>query len=282
MPHVLEHTARPLIKLAFKEDLGDRGDITTLAIGVTDHHCSASIIARQKGVIAGIDLLTLAFHEIDPEIDLTFAVKDGDAVRPDQLLAKISGAADRILIAERTALNFFGHLSGIATLTRQFVDAVAGLKTKLLDTRKTIPGWRSLEKYAVRCGGGENHRMGLYDMFLIKENHIAAAGGLANAVRRCRDFMRTCNFKAEIEVEAQNLQDVKDALSLRVDRILLDNMPLNEIAKCVEFVNYRIPLEVSGNVSLATVRAIGETGVDYISIGALTHSAKNFDVSLLF
>lgn len=282
IPQHLQDTTRTLIKLAFLEDLADQGDITTLAMGIQNRHSNAVIIAKQSGVIAGLDAVHTAFHEIDSEIDLLFMVKDGDCVVQEQILVRISGPADHILIAERTALNFVGRLSGIASLTRQFVDAIAGLNTKILDTRKTTPGWRLLEKYAVACGGGENHRMGLFDMFLIKENHIAVAGGLANAVRRCRDFMQTNNFQAEIEVEAQNQQQVKEALSLRVDRILLDNMPLNEMKKCVEWINYRIPLEASGNVSLATVRAIAETGVDFISVGALTHSAKNFDVSLLF
>lgn len=195
---------------------------------------------------------------------------------------RLSGSSQSILIAERTCLNFLGRLSGIATNARQFVDAIQGTKARILDTRKTTPGWRLLEKYAVLCGGGDNHRTGLYDMFLIKENHIVAAGGIGHAVDRCRRYMRVHHFQAEIEVETQNSDDVREALSLNVDRILLDNMSVAEIRQCVLLVNGRIPLEASGNVTLATVRDIAETGVDFISVGSLTHSAKAMDISLLF
>ena len=282
---ILEHRQRvgkALIKQAFEEDLGPRGDITTRALATTSQTVSASIIAKQNGVVCGLDIVTDVFEYIDPSMHLRFSARDGDAVRAGQILVTISGAADKILSAERTALNFLGHLSGIATFTKQFVDAVAGFKTTILDTRKTTPGWRVLEKYAVTCGGGENHRIGLYDMFLIKENHIQAAGGITNAVQRCRELMQKQHFQAEIEVETQNVDDVKKALSLRVDRILLDNMTPEQMRECIKIVNNRVPLEASGNVSLDTIRAIAETGVSFISIGALTHSAPSFDVSLLF
>jgi nicotinate-nucleotide pyrophosphorylase (carboxylating) len=271
-----------LISLAFDEDLGSRGDITSLALAVPDKTANAHIIAKQRGIVCGLDVLKMVFQHIDPSIQVVLKATDGDLVEPKQLLVELSGSSEKILIAERTALNFLGRLSGVATFTYQFVKEVGQLKTKLLDTRKTTPGWRLLEKYAVKCGGGENHRIGLYDMFLIKENHIAAAGGIAGAVRHCRDYMRSRNFHAEIEVETQNLQQVKEALALKVDRIMLDNMSTDELTECVQFVARRVPLEASGNVSLATVRRIAETGVDYISIGSLTHSAVSFDVSLLF
>ncbi len=276
-----QHAASRLIKIALDEDFGQRGDITTRALGTTDDHVSARIIAKQRGLVCGLDILSLVFREIDASITISLKVKDGDAVEPRQTLVELYGSSEKILNAERTALNFLGRLSGIATLTHQFVEQVGELHTRLLDTRKTTPGWRVLEKYAVTCGGGANHRFGLYDMFLIKENHITAAGGLATAVRACRDYRRRMNFHADIEVETQNLEQVKEALALKVDRILLDNMSLEQLRECVDFVAHRIPLEASGNVSLATVRRIAETGVDFISIGSLTHSAVAFDVSLL-
>jgi nicotinate-nucleotide pyrophosphorylase (carboxylating) len=185
------------------------------------------------------------------------------------------------LTYERTALNFLQRLAGIATLTRRFVDAVAGTHAVILDTRKTTPGWRQLEKYAVRCGGGSNHRFGLHDMFLIKENHIAAAGDIAAAVQKCRAYARAQNAHLKIEVETKNLKEVEACLRLDVDRIMLDNMPLQEMRNAVALAAGRIPLEASGNVNLETVRAIAATGVDFISIGALTHSAPAMDFSLL-
>jgi len=278
----LKQSAELLIKLAFEEDLGSLGDITSLALAEPDKQSNAKIIAKQHGVVCGLDILKLVFHETDSSVTVQLKANDGDVVQPLQRLVELSGSSEKILMAERTALNFLGRLSGIASLTCQFVEQVGELPTKLLDTRKTTPGWRLLEKYAVTCGGGTNHRVGLYDMFLIKENHIAAAGGIANAVRKCREYMSRQNFHAPIEVEAQNLQHVKEALALRIDRIMLDNMSLDQLRECVQFVAKRIPLEASGNVSLSTVRSIAETGVDYISIGSLTHSASTFDVSLLF
>lgn len=277
----LRKAASTLINLAFDEDLRQRGDITTLALGTPDHQVTARIIAKQHGVVCGLEILQMVFQQVDPAINITFKAKDGDVVEPRQTLVELSGSSEKILMAERTGLNFLGRLSGVATLTHHFVHKVGELGTKLLDTRKTTPGWRLLEKYAVTCGGGQNHRIGLYDMFLIKENHIAAAGGIAQAVRRCRDYKTRENLQADIEVETQNLDDVKEALALKVDRIMLDNMSLDQLKECVDFVAHRVPLEASGNVSLETVRKIAETGVDYISIGSLTHSATAFDVSLL-
>jgi nicotinate-nucleotide pyrophosphorylase (carboxylating) len=281
---ILEHrnrAAKALIKQAFEEDLGQRGDITTRALATSSQSVSASIIAKQNGVICGLEIVRDVFVYIDPSVRLDFSARDGDAVQPGQMLVDISGTADKILSAERIALNFLGHLSGIATYTKKFVDAVAGFEAMILDTRKTTPGWRVLEKYAVTCGGGENHRIGLFDMFLIKENHIQAAGSITNAVQRCHEFMQKHQFQAEIEVETQNVDNVKEALSQSVDRILLDNMTPEQMRECVKLVNHRIPLEASGNVSLDTIRAIADTGVNFISIGALTHSAPSFDVSLL-
>ena len=274
--------ARRLVSLAIQEDLETRGDITTAALETKQQSADAFIIAKQDGVVCGLEIVPLVFHEIDSTITIECDVDDGDRVVPQQTLVRLTGPSNSILIAERISLNFVGRLSGIATLTHLFVNAVTGTKAQILDTRKTIPGWRLLEKYAVRCGGGMNHRTGLYDMFLIKENHIIAAGGMTKAVQKCRRYINEQNFWAEIEVEAQNSDDVSEALSLNVDRIMLDNMSLEEMRQNVRLVNGRIPLEASGNVTLSRVNAIAETGVDYISVGFLTHSAASFDVSLLF
>ena len=231
-------------------------------------------------MICGMDIAPLAFQELEAHVDFAGRL-DSRRVVAGERVAELRGPAQAILVAERTILNFMGRLSGIATMTRRFVDAVAGTKAKILDTRKTTPGWRLLEKYAVACGGGENHRIGLYDMFLLKENHIARAGGIESSVNACRTYMQKHGFQCDIEVETQNPQQVKQALLLGVDRIMLDNMTLEQMRECVQVVNGRIPLEASGNVSLQNVRRIAETGVDYISVGALTHSAPVFDFSLL-
>lgn len=272
--------ARLLIRLALREDLGKRGDITTRAITRDAAYRRAEIIAKAEGIVAGIEIAKSVFYRCSQKIEFLHQLTDGERVEKMQPLLVLQGPCDRILLAERTALNFLGRLSGIATLTRQFVDAVHGTKARILDTRKTTPGWRALEKYAVRCGGGYNHRMGLYDMILIKDNHIIAAGGITQAVERCRRFLRRNRIKTLIEVETKTLEEVEEATALQVDRIMLDNMPLAMMKQAVAFVAGRIPLEASGNVSLANVRQVAETGVDFISIGALTHSARNLDISL--
>ncbi len=273
---------RKLIRQALKEDLGRRGDITTQATCPVNKVMTANIIAKQSGVIAGVDIAGLVFTTLDPSISILNQLDDGTFVNKPDIIASITGPAEVILLGERTALNFFGRLSGIATLTHKFVGQVNKTRARILDTRKTIPGMRLLEKYAVQCGGGDNHRIGLYDMFLIKENHISAAGGITNAVLACREYMQKNKFSAPIEVETGNLQQVEEALQLNVERIMLDNMTIMQMRECVALVHGRIPLEASGNVTLERVAEIAATGVDYISIGALTHSAPNFDVSLLF
>jgi nicotinate-nucleotide pyrophosphorylase (carboxylating) len=207
--------------------------------------------------------------------------EDGDKISPSDIVLTISGSTRSILTAERTALNFLQRLSGIATLTAQFVERIAGAPAKILDTRKTTPGLRALEKYAVRVGGGHNHRLGLFDMILIKDNHIAAAGGVTKAVEIIGEKLETRRLPLTVEVETKNLEEVKEALALKVDRILLDNMSLPQIREAVKLAGGQVELEVSGGVTLATIRAIAETGVDYISVGALTHSAPALDLSLL-
>lgn len=265
------------IKQALAEDLGT-GDATTNAIVSPDLKIRGNIIAKQAGIIAGLDVAAKVFFTLDETVAFETNVSEGERVADGSVVAKLFGPARALLTAERTALNFLGRMSGIATLTRQFVDKVAGTSAKILDTRKTAPGLRVIDKLAVLRGGGHNHRQGLFDMILIKDNHIAAAGSLAEAVRRVRDS----GANLEIEIEAANLQDVEAGIALGIQRILLDNMSLSMMKEAVKLTGQRSQLEASGNVTLDTVRAIAETGVDYISVGALTHSAKVFDVSLNF
>ena len=263
-----------LIQRALAEDVGS-GDITSESIIAAEAVLRGQIIAKQVGVVAGLDVAGAVFASVDPMVQFVPAAREGARVEKGQRLALVSGRARLLLVAERTALNFLGRMSGIATLTRQFVDAVAGTHAVILDTRKTAPGLRILDKLAVSRAGGQNHRIGLYDMILIKDNHIDFAGGLVEAVRRAHAAHRN----VELEVEARTLQDVREALDLKVKRILLDNMPLKMMADAVQLSGGRARLEASGNVTLETVRLIAETGVDFISVGALTHSARNFDVS---
>lgn len=271
--------AEPLIELALAEDLGAAGDITTRAILTKENNQTgeAMIIAKSAGGLAGLKIFARVFAKVDAQIQLACAVTDRDHLHPQQTVARLQGSLASLLTGERVALNFLQRLSGIATLTKKFVTAVAGTKTKILDTRKTTPGWRILEKYAVQCGGGVNHRLGLYDMFLIKENHIATAGGIAPAVQQCREF----SPQLALEVEARTLADVEECLRHGVKHIMLDNMPMAAMQNAVQLVAGRAQLEASGNVSLENVAALAATGVDYISIGALTHSAPAMDFSLL-
>lgn len=265
------------IRQALAEDIGT-GDVTTNSIVPPDAIIAGRIVAKQDGIIAGLDVAAGVFYLLDERISFESKAIEGSPVENGTLVAGLSGPTRSILTGERTALNFLGRISGIATLTRQFVDAVAGTRAKILDTRKTAPGLRAIDKLAVLRGGGYNHRQGLYDMILIKDNHIASAGSLVNAVSRAR----ASGTDLEIEVEAATLDDVKEAIELGVQRILLDNMSLDMLKEAVKLTDDRAKLEASGNVTLANVRQIAETGVDFISVGALTHSAKVFDVSLKF
>jgi nicotinate-nucleotide pyrophosphorylase (carboxylating) len=262
------------IRRALAEDIGS-GDVTTDSIISASARMRGQIISKQAGVVAGLDVARLVYKTLDPQVKFEPQVEEGARVHDRETLALVSGYARSLLTAERTALNFLGRMSGIASLTRQFVDAVAGTKTIILDTRKTVPGLRTLDKLAVARGGGQNHRIGLYDMVLIKDNHIDHAGSITRAVERAR---ATANG-LEVEVEARTLDDVKEALALHVERILLDNMTPEMMAEAVRLTAGKAKLEASGNVNLENARRIAETGVDYISIGALTHSVKVFDVS---
>ena len=263
-----------VIQRSLLEDIGS-GDITTNSIVPSNASMQGRIITKQNGIIAGLDVVKAVYGIVDPKIDFNATVSEGARVDNRQTVATVSGSARSLLTGERTALNFLGRISGIATLTRQFVDAVAGTKAIILDTRKTAPGLRMLDKLAVLRGGGKNHRVGLYDMMLIKDNHIDFAGSIEEAVRR----VQTAHNDVELEVEARTLEDVRTALELKVNRILLDNMTTEMMAEAVSMTKGRAKLEASGNVNLENVRRIAETGVDFISIGALTHSAKTFDVS---
>ena len=269
----------PIVRAALEEDLGRAGDITsalTIPDGAT---ATARLVARKPGHIAGLNCAELAFRLVDPALRFTAAAADGDAVEAGTLLATIEGPARGLLTGERVALNFLGHLSGVATATAALVQAVSGTKARIVCTRKTIPGLRSLQKYAVRCGGGFNHRFGLDDAVLVKDNHIAAAGGIAPALSRLRGAL---GHMVRIEVEVDTLAQLEEVLALGVDTVLLDNMPPQTLREAVALANGRATLEASGNVTLASVRTIAESGVDYISSGAITHSAPNLDIGLDF
>ncbi len=278
--HSLSPEIIACIRRALDEDIG-AGDATTDSIVPAEALMNGKIIAKQAGVIAGLEIAQAAFQLLDERIAFEAQVQDGEQVADRQLVARLHGPARALLTAERTALNFLGRMSGIATLTRQFVEAIQstpGAKAAILDTRKTVPGLRQLDKLAVKLGGGQNHRIGLYDMILIKDNHIDFAGSLAEAVQRAR----RAHTNLAIEVEARTLEDVQTALGLGVERILLDNMSLDQMRQAVLLTNGRAQLEASGNVTLQNVRAIAATGVDLISTGSLTHSVKVFDLSLLW
>jgi nicotinate-nucleotide pyrophosphorylase (carboxylating) len=259
------------------EDIGP-GDATTNSIVPADAWMDGKIIAKQDGIVAGLAVADAVFKRLDPDVQVQFHMADGAKAANREVLARISGPARALLTGERVALNFLGRMSGIATMARQFVERVAGTRAVILDTRKTAPGLRTVDKWAVRLGGGQNHRTGLYDMILIKDNHIDFAGSFPKAVA----MARAGGQGLEIEIEARTLEDVQAALDLGVERILLDNMSCAMMAQAVALNAGRARLEASGNVTLENVRQVAETGVDYISIGALTHSVKVFDVSFLF
>ena len=269
----------PLVRAALLEDLGRAGDLTTGAIVPDGVAARASLVARETGVVAGLDLAKLAFALIDPNIAVQVETDDGATVTTGGVIARIRGPARGILIAERTALNFLGRLSGIASATASIVAAVRGTKAKITCTRKTTPGLRAVEKYAVRAGGGANHRFGLDDAILIKDNHIAIAGGIAEALRRAR---AAAGHLVKIEVEIDNLEQLKEALDHGVDAVLLDNMSLDKLAKAVAMVDGRAMTEASGRITPELAPAIAATGVDLISVGWLTHSARVLDIGLDF
>lgn len=264
-----------LIKAALEEDLHATGDVTSQSIFSLEEN-SFRLISKDSGILCGKEIFEAVFQEVDPEVKVDFKFKDGDKLKPKDEIAIVSGKVSSMLIAERTALNFLSHLSGIATKTAAFVAASNG-KTEILDTRKTLPGYRVMHKYAVKCGGGTNHRMGLFDLVMIKDNHADAAGGITKAVAAVR---AKHGEKYRIEVETRNLEEVQEALDNKVDIIMLDNMDNQLTSQAVQLIAGRAKVEASGNMSLERIPGVAETGVDFISIGELTHTVKAFDFSL--
>lgn len=270
---------RALVKNALNED-GAFNDLTSLATVVSDRHARGRLVARAPGVISGVPIAVETFCQLDSKITIRVDLEDGARVRPGDTILYLSGHARGLLAAERVALNFMQRLSGVASLTAKYVDLVRGTRAKILDTRKTTPGWRLLEKYAVRSGGGTNHRLNLSSAVLIKDNHLAAVDGdVALAVRRARDLAPPAT---KVEVECDRIEQVGAAIEAGADIIMLDNMTPPQMAECVTLVNCRAIVEASGGVNLDTVRLIAETGVDWISVGALTHSAPALDLALDF
>ncbi|XP_065857233.1 nicotinate-nucleotide pyrophosphorylase [carboxylating], chloroplastic [Euphorbia lathyris] len=282
-----------VIKLALDEDAGDRGDVTCIATIPFDMEVEAHFLAKEDGIIAGIALAEMIFHEVDPSLKVEWSRKDGDYIHKGLQFGKVSGRAHNIVVAERVALNFMQRMSGIATLTKAMADAAC--PACILETRKTAPGLRLVDKWAVLIGGGRNHRMGLFDMVMIKDNHISIAGGIINAIRSVDLYLEQKNLQMEVEVETRTLEEVNEVLNYTsqtktsLTRIMLDNMviPLpngdidvSMLKSVVESINGRFETEASGNVTLETVHKIGQTGVTYISSGALTHSVKALDISL--
>src|SRR6516162_226124 len=263
---------------ALDEDLGRAGDVTSIATIPEDAQARALVVARAGGIIAGLPLMTATFQKLAPEIEMSACVRDGAIVAPKTTLMRIDGPARAVLAVERTALNLLGHLSGVASATHEFVRRVAGTRTRICCTRKTTPGLRALEKYAVRCGGGFNHRFGLDDAILIKDNHIAVAGGIKSVLERAK---ACAGHLVKIEIEVDNLDQLDEVLAVGLaDAVLLDNMSVDELRKAVAMVKGRFVLEASGGITLETIAAVAATGVDYASSGWITHSAPNLDVAL--
>jgi nicotinate-nucleotide pyrophosphorylase (carboxylating) len=268
-----QNEVETIVRRAFDEDLPD---ITSEAIFDADERGSARFLIKGEGVLAGLDFAEATFRLLDPTSRFTRKIEDGSVVKPGDIVAEVDATVIALLSGERTALNLMQRASGIATTTRRYVDAVRGTRAKIHDTRKTAPGLRALDKYAVRAGGGENHRIGLFDMFLVKNNHIDRAGSIRAAVERIRGRGMT----QKIMVEVRNMEELEQTLELKPDYILLDNMSIDELRAAVERTNGTVELEASGGVTLDTLRAIAETGVDRISVGALTHSVRALDISM--
>ncbi|MBI3193728.1 MAG: carboxylating nicotinate-nucleotide diphosphorylase [Ignavibacteriae bacterium] len=269
-----------IVEEALREDLG-LGDITTDSIVPHEQQGEAKLLVKEDGVIAGMEIAAYVFYCVDTNWEMSFLKNEGDAVESGSVISNLKGSLGSILKSERTALNILQRMSGIATLTRKFVNAVEGTSAKITDTRKTAPGLRLLDKMAVQIGGGVNHRFGLDDMVLIKDNHIEAAGGIAIAIERCLAFLKERQLNIKVEVETRNLEEVKAALQFKgIHRIMLDNFSLEEMRQAVQLINHTVEVEASGKVNLDTVRAVAETGVDFISVGMFTHSPKALDISL--
>lgn len=267
-----------LIDLAFAEDIGD-GDHTTLSTIPADAMGRQHLLVKEEGILAGVDIARRVFERYDPSLKMTVMIGDGSRVKPGDIAFVVEGPVRSLLVTERTMLNIMQRMSGIATMTARYQERLKGLKAKVLDTRKTTPGMRILEKEAVRIGGGANHRIGLFDMILIKDNHVDFAGGIPNAVSRARAYLKEKGRDLKIEVEVRNTDEIRQALDARVDRIMLDNFTPERTAEAVALIGGAAEIESSGGITLDTLRAYGEAGVDFISVGALTHSVKGLDMS---
>lgn len=267
-----------LLTLAFAEDVGD-GDHTTLSTIPADAVGRQRLIVKEPGILAGVEIARKVFEKFDPELKMTVYINDGAEVKPGDVAFVVEGKTRSLLQTERTMLNIMQRMSGIATTTHRYQERLAGLKTKVLDTRKTTPGMRLLEKEAVKIGGGANHRIGLFDMILIKDNHVDFAGGIPQAVAAAKKYLNETGRDLKIELEVRNTEEINQALEAGVDRIMLDNFTPERTAEAVKLINGRTEIESSGGITLDTLRAYGETGVDYISVGALTHSVKGLDMS---
>jgi nicotinate-nucleotide pyrophosphorylase (carboxylating) len=270
---------KKIISLALSEDIG-KGDITSLATIRNNQKATGKFLVKDEGLIAGLIIAKQVMKSVDRKLKFKILVEDGSKVKSGDIVAEVSGNARAILSAERTALNFLQRMSGIATAASIYAEAVSHTKAKVIDTRKTSPGLRVLDKMAVKIGGCDNHRFGLFDMFLIKDNHIEVAGSITNAVEACRKFMKKKKKKFLIEVETKNLDEVKEALLNKADIIMLDNFNINDMKQAVELIDGKCKVEASGGVNLSTIKSIAETGVDFISVGGLTHSVKALDISL--
>lgn len=267
-----------LIDLAFAEDIGD-GDHTTLSTIPADAMGRQHLLVKEEGILAGVDIARRVFERYDPSLRMTVMIGDGARVKPGDIAFVVEGPVRSLLVTERTMLNIMQRMSGIATMTARYQERLKGLKAKVLDTRKTTPGMRILEKEAVRIGGGANHRIGLFDMILIKDNHVDFAGGIPNAVSRARTYLKEKGKDLKIEVEVRNTDEIRQALDAKVDRIMLDNFTPERTAEAVALIGGAAEIESSGGITLDTLRAYGEAGVDFISVGALTHSVKGLDMS---
>ncbi|MBD5241397.1 MAG: carboxylating nicotinate-nucleotide diphosphorylase [Barnesiella sp.] len=267
-----------LISLAFSEDVGD-GDVTTLSTIPAEERGKQRLIIKEEGILSGVNIARMVFEQFDPSMKMTVFIEDGSHVKPGDIAFEVEGSVRSLLQTERTMLNIMQRMSGIATITAKYQDRLKGLKTKVLDTRKTTPGMRVLEKEAVKTGGGANHRMGLHDMILIKDNHVDFAGGITKAVEAAKKYCKETGKELKIEVEVRNTDEIKEALAAGVDRIMLDNFTPERTREAVKLINGATEIESSGGITLETLRDYGECGVDYISVGALTHSVKGLDMS---
>ncbi len=267
-----------LLTLAFAEDVGD-GDHTTLSTIPADERGKQRLIVKEEGILAGVDIARKVFEKFDPELKMTVYIKDGSHVKPGDIAFEVEGSVRSLLQTERVMLNIMQRMSGIATQTAKYQERLKGLHTKVLDTRKTTPGMRMLEKEAVRIGGGCNHRIGLFDMILIKDNHVDFAGGITQAVNAAKKYLAEKGKNLKIEVEVRNTDEIKEALAAGIDRIMLDNFTPERTREAVKLINGEVEIESSGGITLDTLRDYGECGVDYISVGALTHSVKGLDMS---